>query len=136
VSDLSVVLQDWSANETASALRPEISANKRVHTHVRRYTRPAALVHAQHSLFCMHGKCRQMTKTGMRKTERYLPVGTVVTCVGELAPNQIRTPVSSTPAGGGCWLWLRIQWTDALLTLFSKALCLACWTAHTCPLQF
>eukprot|EP00967_Tisochrysis_lutea_P046976 scaffold57155_cov22-Tisochrysis_lutea.AAC.2 len=35
----------------------------------------------------------------MRKTERYLPVGTVVTCVGELAPNHIRTPVSATPAG-------------------------------------
>jgi len=44
-------------------------------------------------------KAWQMTKTGMRKTERYLPVGTVVTCVGELAPNHIRTPVSATPAG-------------------------------------
>ncbi|KAF5842535.1 hypothetical protein DUNSADRAFT_6779 [Dunaliella salina] len=44
-------------------------------------------------------KAWQMTKTGMRKTERYLPVGTVVTCVGELSPNHVRTPVSATPAG-------------------------------------
>jgi len=41
----------------------------------------------------------QMTKTGVRKTERYLPVGTVVTCIGELVPNQIHTPASAIPAG-------------------------------------
>jgi hypothetical protein len=35
--------------------------------------------------------CRQMTKHGMRKTERCLPVGAVVTCVGEVSHNTIRT---------------------------------------------
>jgi hypothetical protein len=35
---------------------------------------------------------RAMTKHGMRKTERYLPVGAVVTCVGELSQNHINGP--------------------------------------------
>ncbi|KAJ9525923.1 hypothetical protein QJQ45_009419 [Haematococcus lacustris] len=48
----------------------------------------------------------QMTKAGVRKTERYLPVGAVITCVGELAPNTICGPQgaqdsSSTASGAG-----------------------------------
>lgn len=46
-------------------------------------------------------KAWQMTKHGIRKTERYLPVGTVVTCVGELSHNTIASPhpaSSSSPS--------------------------------------
>ncbi|KAJ9527522.1 hypothetical protein QJQ45_025746, partial [Haematococcus lacustris] len=51
-------------------------------------------------------KAWQMTKAGVRKTERYLPVGAVITCVGELAPNTICGPQgadssSSTASGAG-----------------------------------
>lgn len=62
-------------------------------------TRAPCIICESHRLGSFACARRQMTKTGMRKTERYLPVGTVVTCVGELSPNYIRTPVSSTPAG-------------------------------------
>jgi hypothetical protein len=39
-----------------------------------------------------------MTKHGMRKTERYLPVGSVVTCVGELSHNHICGPPPNSTA--------------------------------------
>mmetsp|Transcript_31186 Transcript_31186/g.79503 ORF Transcript_31186/g.79503 Transcript_31186/m.79503 type:complete len:485 (-) Transcript_31186:467-1921(-) len=51
-------------------------------------------------------KAWQMTKHGMRKTERCLPVGAVVTCVGEVSQNTIRTghdhgSSSSSGSSGG-----------------------------------
>lgn len=63
-----------------------------LHTHTRTHTRTLLMPAPARAR-------RQMTKVGMRRQERFLPVGAVVTCIGELVPNQVRTPPSSTPAG-------------------------------------
>lgn len=46
---------------------------------------------------------------GVRKRESYLPVGTVITCVGELAPNHIRTNNAKAGIGGASSLLAGLQ---------------------------